>query len=76
MSAITLRLPDDKHQRLKNLAEQRGMSINQLLNEMTTSLLADFDAEVRFRVRANSGSGKTERGIELLKKAMNHKEAE
>lgn len=70
MSAITLRLPDDKHQRLKNLAEQRGMSINQLLNEMTTSLLADFDAEVRFRVRASKGSDKTDRGIELLKKAM------
>lgn len=70
MSAITLRLPDDKHQRLKNLAEQRGMSINQLLNEVTTSLLADFDAEVRFHVRAARGQGKTERGIELLRKAM------
>lgn len=70
MSAITLRLPDDKHQRLKNLAEQRGISINQLLNEVTTSLLSDFDAEVRFRARAARGSGKTERGIELLQKAM------
>ncbi len=70
MSAITLRLPDDKHQRLKNLAEQRGVSINQLLNDATTSLLADFDAEVRFRIRAERGYGKAERGIELLKKAM------
>lgn len=70
MSAITLRIPDDKHQRLKNLAEQRGVSINQLLNDVTTSLLTDFDAEVRFRVRAERGSGKTERGIELLQKAM------
>jgi predicted DNA-binding protein len=70
MSAITLRLPDDKHQRLKNLAEQRGISINQLLNEVTTSLLSDFDAEVRFRARAARGSGKTERGIALLQKAM------
>ena len=70
MSAITLRLPDDNHQRLKKLAEQRGMSINQLLNEMTTLLLADFDAETRFHLRAERGKGKTERGLELLNKAM------
>ena len=70
MSAITLRLPDDKHQRLKILADQRGMSINQLLNEMTTLLLADFDAETRFRLRAARGRGKTERGLALLHKAM------
>lgn len=70
MSAITLRLPDDKHQRLKILSEQRGMSINQILNEMTTLLLADFDAETRFKVRAKRGKGKTERGLQLLAKAM------
>ena len=65
MSAITLRLPDDKHQRLKILADQRGMSINQLLNEMATLL-----AETRFRLRAERGRGKTEWGLELLRKAM------
>ena len=65
MSAITLRLPDDKHQRLKILADQRGMSINQLLNEMATLL-----AETRFRLRAERGLDKTERGLELLRKAM------
>lgn len=70
MSAITLCLPDDKHQRLKILADQRGMSINQLLNEMATLLLADFDAETRFRLRAERGRGKAERGLELLHKAM------
>ena len=70
MSAITLRLPDDNHQRLKILSEQRGMSINQILNEMTTLLLADFDAETRFKVRAKRGKGKTDRGLQLLAKAM------
>lgn len=70
MSAITLRLPDDKHQRLKILSEQRGVSINQILNEMTTLLLADFDAETRFRVRSKRGKGKTKRGLDLLAKAM------
>jgi len=70
MSAITLRFPDDKHQRLKILSEQRGISINQILNEMTTLLLADFDAETRFRIRAKRGKGKAGRGLQLLEKAM------
>ena len=70
MSAITLRLPDDKHQRLKVLSERRGVSINHILNEMTTLLLADFDAETRFRLRTQRGLGKTKRGLELLSKAM------
>lgn len=70
MSAITLRLPDDKHQQLKKLSEQRGISIDQILNEMTTLLLADFDAEMLFRVRAKRGKGKTQRGLDLLARAM------
>jgi hypothetical protein len=31
---------------------------------------ADFDAETRFRLRAERGRGKAERGLELLRKAM------
>ena len=33
---------------------------------MTTLMLAEFDAETRFRLRAHSGSGKAQRGLELL----------
>jgi hypothetical protein len=32
-------------------------------------MLAEFDAETRFRLRAERGSGKTERGLALLEKA-------
>lgn len=69
MSALTLRLPDDKYQRLKELAQQRGQSVNRLLDEVTTLLLAEFDAETRFMLRATRGAGKKERGLELLAKA-------
>ena len=30
MTAMTLRIPEDKHRRLKALAQQRGVSINHL----------------------------------------------
>lgn len=69
MSALTLRLPDDKHERLRALAQSRGTSVNRLLDEVTTLLLAEFDAETRFRLRALRGAGKAERGLDLLDKA-------
>jgi predicted transcriptional regulator len=69
MSALTLRLPDDKHERLRALAQSRGTSVNRLLDEVTTLLLAEYDAETRFRLRAERGAGKVKRGLELLGKA-------
>lgn len=69
MSALTLRLPHDKHERLRALAQSRGTSVNRLLDEATTLLLAEYDAETRFRLRALRGAGKAARGLELLNKA-------
>lgn len=69
MSALTLRLPDQKHQRLKQLAKSKGMSVNHLLDEVTTLILAEFDLKNQFEIRAKRGQGKAERGLELLDKA-------
>jgi predicted transcriptional regulator len=70
MTALTLRLPDEKHRRLKALAQSRGTPINRLLEEMTTLMLAEFDAETRFNVRAARGVGRDEKGLALLQKAQ------
>lgn len=69
MSALTLRLPDHKHERLKAMAEQRGMSLARLLDELTTQALVEFDTETRFKLRASRG-GSTARGLELLQQAQ------
>lgn len=69
MRALTLRLPDSKHQRLKQLAKSKGMSVNHMLDEITTLMLAEFDLETQFQIRAQRGEGKAERGLELLAKA-------
>ena len=69
MSALTVRLSDEKHQRLKALAKSRGTPLNRLIDEMTTIMLVEFDAETRFAVRAARGAGREERGLELLQKA-------
>ncbi len=70
MTALTIRLPDDKYRRLKEAAQQRGTSVNRLIDKMTTLLLADMDTETRFLIRAERGRGKVERGLELLDKGL------
>lgn len=69
MSAITIRMPDDKYQRLKALSRRRGTSINRLIDEMTTLLLAEAELETRFELRAARGRDQQARGLELLEKA-------
>ncbi len=70
MTALTVRLPDDKYERLKALSKRRGTSVNRLIDEMATLLLAEFDAEARFALRRERGRGKADRGLALLAKAQ------
>jgi predicted transcriptional regulator len=69
MAAMTLRIADDKHQRLRALAQSRHTTINRMLDDMTTLMLAEFDAETRFRLQAAEGAGQEQRGLQLLDKA-------
>ena len=70
MSALTIRMADEKYQRLKELAKERNTSVNRLIDEMTTALLAESDAQTRFALRSRRGKELgTERGLELLDKA-------
>lgn len=56
MATLTIRLSDEKHARLRQLAERRRISVNKLIDELSTVALAEFDAETRFRARAALGS--------------------
>jgi predicted transcriptional regulator len=58
MSTLTIRLPDDKHERLKALAEARNVSVNKLIDELATVALANHDARLRFELRARRGSAR------------------
>ncbi len=70
MAAINVRLPDEKHERLKELAKSKNISVNKLMEELATIALTEYDAETRFKLRANRGS--VERGLELLNKLQEH----
>ena len=55
MSTMTIRLPEDKHARIKQLARARKVSVNKLLEDLATIALVGHDAEVRFRALASRG---------------------
>jgi hypothetical protein len=69
MSALIIRLPEEKRTRLKMVAKSRKVSVTKLIEEMATILLADFDAETRFQLRATRGRGRIGEGLALLEKA-------
>ena len=66
MSTVTLRIPDSKHERLKQYAKDQGISLNKLFDEFATIALAQFDAKTRFEVSAKKGD--VEKGLALLDK--------
>ena len=55
MSVLTVRLPDSKHKRLKEVARARGLSANKFIEELTTIAIAQEDALTRFTLRASRG---------------------
>lgn len=52
------------------LAEKRHISLNKLIDELSTIVLAEFDAKTRFQARASRGSIST--GLQLLDKLDKH----
>ena len=66
MGTLTIRLPDDKHERLKALAASKGISVNKLIEDLSTIALTEFDAETRFRAMAAQGN--IEEGLAILDK--------
>jgi predicted transcriptional regulator len=70
MSTLTIRLPDDKHARLRQLAKHREISVNKLMEELATISIVEFDTESRFRALAAKGS--PEQGLAILDKLDAH----
>jgi len=70
MATLTIRIPDDKHNRLKDLAKYRHISVNKLVDELSTQAIAEFDSEVRFRTFAANGN--VNEGLAILDKLDSH----
>ena len=55
MSVVALRIPDEKHARLKQLANSRSTSVNRLMDELATIALVQHDLSVQFAALAKEG---------------------
>lgn len=55
MSTLTIRLPNDKADRIRELARMKGVSVNKLFDEWTAQMLTELDVERRFRLMATQG---------------------
>jgi predicted DNA-binding protein len=66
MATLTIRLPDDQHERLKALAHSQGMSVTKLIEELSTKALVEFDAYTRFKSMAAIGDVQV--GLKILDK--------
>lgn len=66
MATLTIRLSDRVHTRLKEMALSRNVSMNKLMEELSSTAITEFDAETRFRAMAMRGS--REAGLALLDK--------
>lgn len=55
MSTLSIRLPDDTADQLKNLARSRGISVNKMIEDLSVRAIAAWDTENHFRVMAAKG---------------------
>lgn len=56
MSTLSLRLPDSLHNRIRELAQQDGISINQFISTAVAEKLAALMTEEYLEKRARRGS--------------------
>ncbi|MDD5268921.1 MAG: toxin-antitoxin system HicB family antitoxin [Methylococcales bacterium] len=63
MTTLSIRLPNDMTERLKNIAKVRDISLNRLMFELSTQALAE-EAKQRFLVARLRGNPK--RALQLL----------
>ena len=63
VSTLTIRLPDDTAERLKSLAQSRGLSMNKLVEQLSAHALSAWDTENHFRAMAATGDVRQALGI-------------
>jgi hypothetical protein len=64
MSTITLRIPNTKHERLKNLAHGKNISLNKMFEEWATVALVQQDTQASYD--SSKARGNRQRGLALL----------
>ncbi|MEZ5534994.1 MAG: ribbon-helix-helix protein, CopG family [Thiolinea sp.] len=64
MTTLSIRVPEDMAEKLKQIARNRDMSLNKLMFELSTQALAEEEARQRFMAAQLKGDPK--RALQLL----------
>ena len=64
MTSLSIRLPDDMADKLKNIAKVRDMSLNKLMVELSAQVLAEEEAKQRLIAAGLRGNPK--QALQLL----------
>jgi predicted nucleic acid-binding protein len=67
MNAITFQGPGEVHEKMEEIAAEKGVSLPELLASVTNSIIVEHDAEIRFRKRAEGGAGLEGEALSLLR---------
>jgi predicted transcriptional regulator len=70
MSAISIRLPDSLHKKVRELAKRDNVSINQMITIAVAEKLSAIETEDYLDKRAKKGS--KEKFLKVLKKVPNN----
>ncbi len=56
MSTLSIRIPDSMHEKIRELAEKEGVSMNQLINSAVSEKISALMTEEYLRERGKLGS--------------------
>jgi hypothetical protein len=67
VNALTFNVPDEILKRIDKIAADKGVTIEDLLGEMTAHAVEEFEAHQMFLEMARQGEGEVEEALKLLR---------
>jgi predicted transcriptional regulator len=68
MNAITIHVSDDMQEKVRQIADAEGLSVDFLLSEFTSHMIKQYEARKLFLEMKAQGEGEVEKALELLRR--------
>lgn len=68
MNAVTFQVPDSIHQKIEEIADAKGVSIETLLGDVATKMVEQFEAHQLFLEMAKQGEREVDEALALLRR--------
>lgn len=68
MNAITIQVPDDMQEKVRQIADAEGMSVDALLADYTAHMVRSYEARKLYLEMKVQGETEVEKALELLRR--------